>query len=224
MAPVLMASGRHSSVHQRLFVLGDSISLHYGLYLEKSLGQSWRYERKPGRTENTDRDSGPNGGDSFKVLEYLRKRRESAGIATDWLLFNCGLHDIKRDPVTGQVQVEREAYEKNLEQIIAIIRDLHVRPVWVRTTPVLESLHNVVPRQKAFNRFMKDVGAYNASADSIMAAAAVPTIDLFRFTETLMPAGTYDGVHFTDDVRQRQGEFVARALRALAVQDPSAGR
>jgi lysophospholipase L1-like esterase len=200
----------------RLFVLGDSISLHYGPYLEELLRGRWHYERKQGRTTDIDQGTGANGGDSAAVLAYLRERRHTGGITANWILLNCGLHDIKTDPATGCVQVERPAYEANLRAILDEIRRLRLRPVWARITPVVEALHNAEPRRKPFNRFARDVADYNAAADGIMRASGVPTIDLFALTLPRLPGGSYDGVHFNDDVRRLQAAYLAEALEALA--------
>ena len=49
------------------YVIGDSISIQYGPYLESALGASWQYDRKSGDAEarkNLDIPIGANGGDS----------------------------------------------------------------------------------------------------------------------------------------------------------------
>jgi lysophospholipase L1-like esterase len=200
----------------RLFVLGDSISLHYAPHLARELGKSWECERKPGREENPDQGTGPNGGDSAAVSAYLAERLTSGGIAADWLLLNCGLHDIKSDRQTGRLQVALPDYAANLRAALETVRQLGLRPIWVRTTPVVEALHNAVPGPKDFNRFAQDVVTYNAAADRIMGAGHVPDIDLFSFTAPLLPEGTYDGVHFNEAVRARQAEFIAREVCRIA--------
>jgi lysophospholipase L1-like esterase len=200
----------------RLYVLGDSISMHYGPHLEEALRGKWHYERKQGREGNPDHGTGANGGDSAAVLAYLRDRLASGGIAADWLLLSCGLHDIKSDRETGRLRIALPDYEANLRAVLETVRQLGPRPVWVRTTPVLEVLHNAVPGPKEFNRFAKDVATYNAAADRIMVAAEVPRIDLFAFTEPLLPEATYDGVHFNEDTRSRQAAFIARELQRIA--------
>lgn len=200
----------------RLFVLGDSVSLHYSPYLARELGTSWECERKPGREENPDQGTGANGGDSAAVSAYLAQRLNSGGIAADWLLFNCGLHDIKSSRQTGRLQVALPDYAANLRVALETVRQLGLRPMWVRTTPVVEALHNAVSGPKEFNRFAQDVVAYNAVADRIMGVGKVPTIDLFSFTSPLLPEGTYDGVHFNEAVRSRQAKFVAREVRRIA--------
>ena len=210
--PDSKSSGRRP----RLFVLGDSVSMHYGPHLQQVLGGKWDYERKRGRVENLDEGTGANGGDSTAVLAYLEERRAAGGIAADWLLLNCGLHDIKSDRQTGRRQVALPDYAANLRAILEIVRVLQLRPVWVRTTPVVEALHNAVPGPKTFNRYAQDVITYNAAADRIMNAAEVPRIDLFAVTAPLLPDATYDGVHFNEDIRVRQAEFIAGELLRLA--------
>jgi lysophospholipase L1-like esterase len=190
--------------------------MHYGPHLQRALGERWRYERKRGRSGNLDAGVGANGGDSAAVRAYLEERLAGEGIGADWLLFNCGLHDIKADRRTGRLQVALPEYVANLRASLETIRQLGPRPIWVRITPVVESLHNAVPGPKEFNRFAQDVITYNAAADRIMAAADVPSIDLTSFTAPLLPSATYDGVHFNDDVAAQQGEFIARELRRIA--------
>ena len=58
-----------------VFVIGDSISLGYGPYLERYLAPFFRYARKNG-AENVMRTLGiapgsANGGDSSQVLKYV---------------------------------------------------------------------------------------------------------------------------------------------------------
>jgi lysophospholipase L1-like esterase len=80
----------------RIYVLGDSISIQYGLYLQKYLEGVMEYNRKQGDEEallNLDKPQGANGGDSGMVLSFLRARAASGGIDADLLLLNCGLHD-----------------------------------------------------------------------------------------------------------------------------------
>ena len=59
-----------------LFVLGDSISIHYGPYLQKASKGFLQYDRKQGASgveeNNMDVATGANGGDSSMVLAYLK--------------------------------------------------------------------------------------------------------------------------------------------------------
>ena len=85
----------------KIYVLGDSISIGYGPFLESYLKGMIEYSRKQGEEEallNLDNPQGANGGDSSMVLSFLKSKAEAGGIDADLLLLNCGLHDIKTDP------------------------------------------------------------------------------------------------------------------------------
>ncbi len=202
----------------RLFVIGDSISIQYGDALERRLAGLFRYDRKrddagaPKALSDLDVPTGANGGDSAMVLAYLRHRRASAPIAADVLLLNCGLHDIKADTVTRVRQVEPAAYEANLRAIVGEIAAMGPTPIWVRTTPALEAVHN--RPDSAFLRFAADVAAYNGIADRVMAEAGVASLDLFTFSMGFVPAGFCDHVHYTEQVREEQARFLADGLTA----------
>lgn len=184
-----------------IFVIGDSISLHYGPFLQQFIRGVFSYARKEG-------PQGANGGDSSMVLAYLQTLAERPDFRPDLLLVNCGLHDIKTDPATGRKQVPLADYRKNIEEIVALCRRMEVRLVWIRTTPCDEAVHNRRPGMP-FHRFACDCLAYNAAADDIMAAAGVPEIDLFTFTVNLGPDLYCDHVHFHTHIREKQAACIA---------------
>ena len=61
-------------MNKRIFVLGDRISIHCGVYLEKFLEGSFLYYRKGRGLPHGDLDvnSEANGGDSQNVMQYLQ--------------------------------------------------------------------------------------------------------------------------------------------------------
>ena len=188
-----------------IHVVGDSISIHYGPYLERYLGPAFGYSRKEGQAGNLDRPEGANGGDSSMVLAYLRECAD-AGTHWDILLLNCGLHDVKR--YDGQLQVPAGDYEQNLGQILTVARRLADYVIWIRTTPIIDDIHNA--RMSDFQRFDADVEAYNAIADEEAAIGADWTIDLNAFCRALGGAEIVaDHVHYTEPARQLQGAFIA---------------
>lgn len=207
-----------------VYVIGDSISMQYGPYLEAALrGTGITYSRKGGPEDgptNLDLPVGANGGDSAMVLEYLRARQRcGVPLQADRVLLNCGLHDIKTDPTTGNRQVPLELYRANLLALVELItRQMGLALVWIRTTPCDDRVHNTRPGI-AFHRFASDVAAYNAAADAVMAAQSVPRIDLHTFTvnlgtgnldtPNLGPELYCDHVHFVDAVRRQQAAFIA---------------
>ena len=70
------------------------------------------------------------------------------------LLLNCGLHDIKCNPAahTPAPQVPLERYRRNIYDSITVAREkLGAKlVVWVRTTPVVDDVHNA--RSTEFHR------------------------------------------------------------------------
>lgn len=203
---------------QKIYIVGDSISIQYGPYLERALQGVMGYARKDGEAEallNLDNPQGANGGDSGMVLAYLQGLAQSGGIEADLLLINCGLHDIKTDPITGRKQVPLAQYQANLRAIIKLADGLKPSLIWIRTTPCDEAVHNSRP-SITFHRFAADGEAYNAAADQIMAEANIPSIDLYTFTKNMGPDLYCDHVHFHDHIRQLQAAFIAGWLMANA--------
>jgi len=141
------------------------------------------------------------------VVEYLQALINHTGLEADYLMVNCGLHDIKRDPETLTYQVELKDYEQNLHAIITLSKTLKTQLVWIRTTPCDEKVHNTPGKE--FFRFSSDVHAYNQTADTVMQEAGIPIIDLYTFTQNLGPELYCDHVHFLDTVRQQQAAFLA---------------
>ena len=200
---------------QTVFVLGDSISVHYGPHLKKMLDGRFGYDRKRGLAQalaDLDRPVGANGGDSRQVLEFLREQSQR-GVEYDILLLNCGLHDLRTAPETGEKQVPIEEYRRNLRSILGVAREMGVRTVWVRTTPIDDERHN--GRGVGFKRYDRDVVLYNEVADAVMAEYGVPGIDLYTFTKGLGNDVYSDHAHFTEAVRALQAAFTAGHLCGL---------
>ena len=208
----------------RLFVIGDSITVRYTPALRLSLPADWIVDGKkdlpgaPPATTNLDVPTGANGGDSSMVLAYLQARAAHDPIHADVLLLNCGLHDVKCNLKTGAKQVDLTTYRKNLRAILRVATDMHLSIVWVRTTPVVDSIHN--SRQPAFARHAADVDEYNAAADEIMHESGVPEIDLHQFTTQFIPSAYVDHVHYDDATAAKQAAFVAGALQAIWHREP----
>jgi len=194
-----------------LFVVGDSISVQYGPYLEQYLKGRLDYVRRGGEDElaaiNLNIPQGANRGDSTMVLAYLQARQNHDPINADLLMINCGLHDIKTDPTTRARLVPIELYQENLRRIVDIVRLAKPQMIWVATTPCDESVHNHA--ESLFLRFRDDVKAYNAAAQEIMERAGIPVLDLYTFTVNLGDNLYCDHVHFTETVRHQQAAFIA---------------
>jgi lysophospholipase L1-like esterase len=198
-----------------VFVLGDSISVHYGPYLKRMLQGAFLYDRQreAGQTlEDLDNPVGANAGDSRQVLKFLRKQSKRR-VHYDILLLNCGLHDLRTDPQTQGKQVPAEEYRQNLQSLLRLAKEMCVSTVWVRTTPVDDERHN--SRDVGFNRYDRDVVHYNEVADAVMKENQVPVIDLYSFTRNLGNDVYCDHVHFKEEVTALQAAFVAGHLYRL---------
>jgi lysophospholipase L1-like esterase len=195
---------------KKLYVIGDSISIQYGPYLQQALQGVMYYARKEGETEalfNLDNPQGANGGDSSMVLAFLQGMKKQGGLDADLLLLNCGLHDIKTNPQTRQRQIDIDRYAENLRAIVALVATMPPSLAWIRTTPCDEQIHN--QPHMTFHRFAADCDAYNQVADEIMSAVGIPIIDLHTFTRNLGPDLYCDHVHFHESVRAQQAAFLA---------------
>lgn len=199
----------------KIYVIGDSISLHYGPFLKEYLRGIMEYSRKEGEEEamlNLDKPQGANGGDSSMVLSFLKAKAASGGVDADVLLVNCGLHDIRTNPASGEKQIPVGQYEKNLKAIVKEVAKMKHKLVWIRTTPCDEETHN--KQGMEFHRYSADCAAYNEVADKIMTEASIPIIDLYNFTMNIGAELYCDHVHFQEHVRQKQAAFLAGWLSA----------
>ena len=205
-----------ASVSPRLFLIGDSISIQYGSYLEKYLGASVAFDRKRDDGGSADErvPDGPNGGDSRMVLAYLEAKIKDPAFKPDVVLLNCGLHDIKKDANTGKHQVGIDEYEQNLTSIVRLLRKRDIKLIWIRTTQVVDSIHNS-KENRTFFRYAADEQEYNKIADKVFEQGKVPVIDLYSFTKELADDRFIDHVHYNEETRNLQGAYIAGAVNAL---------
>jgi hypothetical protein len=204
-----------STALPRVFVVGASLTIGFGPFLEKELEGKMHYDRKrdtPGERAEDDLDfpRGANAGDSSMVLAYMRHRRRHDPIPADILVLNCGLHDMKIDPETGARQVPFEQFEPNLRAILAEAAAMNLKVAWLRITPVVDEIHNT--RSKKFYRYAKDVSAYNEIADRVMAEGGAEIIDLHALCATQVPHALTDHIHYDEPARREQAAFIAREL------------
>ena len=194
---------------KKLFVLGDSISIHYGPFLEEFVKGFYKYDRKGKGKDFKDinQHSQVNGGDSNDVLRYLE---ENPDLDYDVLLLNCGLHDIK---TRDRIQVDEKTYGENLKKIIELVYSRGKSVVWVMSTPVEDERHNKISFPVC--RYNRDVVRYNEIAATVMAKKHVPIIDLYSFTCNLNMSLYHDHVHYLEPVRKLHAAFVAGSLMAL---------
>jgi len=138
-----------------------------------------------------------NGGDSSRLLQNLDEWMINCDAAL--IHFNCGLHDLKfeRDP-KAYYQQPIDVYESNLRKIVQRLKnESKARLVWAATTPVIDERHNTV---KGFDRYLRDVKAYNRIATAIMTDADIPIDDLYAAIQNddVEACLGGDGVHMTE--------------------------
>jgi lysophospholipase L1-like esterase len=196
--------------------------LQYTPMLTTLLSPAWVIDGKkdsagaPLASHNLDVPTGSNGGDSAMVLAYLQARHKRSPIQADVLLLNCGLHDIKTDPATGRRQVDLPQYIENLEKIMEVSRTMKLQVIWVRITPVIDSVHNS-RKGIAFFRHARDVHDYNEAADAIMARHQAPVVNLHDFSRHFIPEEFVDHVHYNSRAQELQAAFISGHLNALAL-------
>lgn len=195
-----------------IFLLGDSISLHYNPYLIPATADRIDWQTKAGRAEamkDLDVPIDANGGTSARVLSFLRDEKARGALNYEYLLFNCGLHDIVQTEKGGKMRVDAGDYHKNVTEIVELMQQTGIKPIWIYTTPVEDARHNKKPD---FLRFNTNVLLYNAIALEIMKKHRVPMINLYTFTAALEGEKYADHVHYIEPVRKLQAEFIEEKL------------
>lgn len=198
---------------KKVLLIGDSISLYYSPFLASCILGKAELHNKEGRREaftDLDKPIGGNGGDSSMVLDYLKKRSAENSLDYDLFIFNCGLHDIKRLD-DGECVISEEDYKRNLSEILSLSAKHNIKTLFITTTHVEDERHNA-RKQLGFTRYNRDVKRYNQIALSVMNEKQIPVIDLFAFTNKLNGEIFIDHVHFSEEVRKKQAEFIADVI------------
>lgn len=196
---------------KKLMLVGDSIAFEYGPHLMKMISEEYVMYEKEGReiaAENLDVAVGGNAGDSKNVVKFVKQMDSEGRFNFDMFLFNCGLHDLKRNKPDRALQVSISDYESNLREVIAICKKNNVPVVFVNITPILDTRYG---EDAEFIRKNEDVIAYNAVAENVMKENDVPVIDLNGYTLSIGQLSTTmrDHAHYYVDVQQKQARYIA---------------
>jgi len=136
--------------------------------------------------------------------------------------FNWGLHDLcyrnpelktpgQRDKVKGTLSVPLAEYEKNLETLVARLKQTGAKLIFANTT--------LVPEGEA-GRFPGDEVKYNAVAARVMDKHGVPINDLHATTQAFSPAmfAGPGNVHFSAEGSAKlAGQVVAHVAQAVPI-------
>lgn len=169
---------------KNVLIIGDSISIGYTPVIEKALVGEATVTHNPG-----------NGGSTIRGVENIEKwlgERE-----WDVIVFNFGLHDLvykdslnKYDVINGEIAVSLTNYQKNLETIIAKLKETTAKLVFVTTT--------VVP-ENSLGRKVESPAKYNEIALAVMKKNDIEVIDLYQTSLTVHPQNSKPGnVHYTE--------------------------
>jgi hypothetical protein len=144
----------------KVLIIGDSISIGYTKPIFSMLAGKATVRRIPGNGEFT----------AFG-LEHINSWLGSE--KWDAIHFNWGIWDMHR--LNGQVRTTPEQYEKNLRELVSILKATGAKLIWATTTPV-----GPVPSgMKNVPVNIEDVPVYNAVAAKVMKENGVAIDDLY---------------------------------------------
>ena len=188
----------------RVLIIGDSMSIGYTPYVEKTMTGEAVVVHHPG--------NGRHSGHGLEMIENWL-----GDTPWDVIHFNWGLHDLcyrhpdpakpdSRDKVNGRLQTSLEQYEKNLEQLVQRLEKTGAALIWASTTRVPEGEPG---------RIAGDELRYNAVAEKIMKQHGIPINDLHAASLTFGPElfKNAGDVHYTPAGSEGLGTLVAEAIR-----------
>ncbi|NQT87221.1 SGNH/GDSL hydrolase family protein [bacterium] len=187
-----------------LYSSGDSISLGYWPYLE---GELWKvvnvyYQRELWKDIPSARSR--NNGHAHLAYACLQTAYKSKGFKPDYMMVNFGLHMIATHTS------KHGEYGQWVKKFIELAKEHNARLIWVTTTPYgsFRAKQNITIKQ------------FNALASRTAGENGASVIDLHACVEKLIKElgekSVYtDGVHFTEDVKKQQAEFMAKRIREI---------
>jgi lysophospholipase L1-like esterase len=107
--------------------------------------------------------------------------------------------------VNGKISVLLEEYRKNLETIVAKLRETTAELYFVTTT--------VVPENSP-GRKVEDPAKYNAVALEVMKKSGIKVIDLYTASLTIHPQNSKPGnVHYTPEGYEQLADYIEKAIK-----------
>ena len=200
---------------KKVLLVGDSISLDYSPRMRAFLRPDVAVYSRPGTEEaykNLDLPIGGNGGDSRRVLAYVRELADNGTLDCSYFFFNCGLHDIKRERPDEALQVGEEEYRKNLHAILDVMDAHSIKTVFITTTEADGTRYKAT---MPFTRRAEDVLRFNEIACEVMAERGTDVLDLYTFTHALGLSGNdlfRDHTHFLPNVIELHAAHIAGAI------------
>lgn len=196
----------------RVLILGDSISIGYTPFVQKTLAEEITVLR-PMRGEKAENCSSTTAG-----VANIDRWLAIDGGKWDVIHFNWGLHDLKHVKADGTTASDQagdpplnavEVYEKNLREIVAKLKATGAKLIFATTTPVPDESMKVYRKNS-------NVILYNEAALRVMKDNGIAVNDLYAFALPqlkdiqIQPAN----VHFTPAGSEVLGAEVVKAVRA----------
>ncbi len=203
-------TSRHNRSRANVLLIGDSISIGYGLDVRQNMDKEANVYRPMVSSTIVQ-----NGGDTRRGLENLDTWLGDR--IWDVIHFNFGLHDLKYvDSKGNRVSVERGnqnltrvEYARNLQSIVDRLQQTGAALIWASTTPVPAG---------SGGRVEGDAALYNQVAAQIMERNGIPVNDLYARVKPHL--ATYQlpaNVHFNAQGSRFLADRVVAACRqALA--------
>ncbi|GAA3585277.1 SGNH/GDSL hydrolase family protein [Snuella lapsa] len=188
----------------KILIIGDSISIGYTPFVQKSLADVAIVKHNPGNAQHTGTGLG-------HIEAWIGD--------TDWdiIQFNWGLWDLcyrhpdskeygNRDKINGTLTYTVEEYTANLDALVRMIkRKSNAKLIFVTTS--------YVPNEEA-GRYTKDAKRYNKAAKGVMKKYGVIVNDIYKVSKEIhnkYGIGVHD-VHFTEQGYIKLGEKISGFL------------
>ena len=183
---------------RQMNLYGDSIRLGYQPFLEQRCKNKFCISALE-----------ENCGDSSNLFSMLEKQNPK-----DLIIINAGLHDIRKDNVTGCNQVSLGKYESNLRKIFEQLKGRHI--FWLTSVPFNEKKYNQVNKiaEKNYSRFISDLKKYNKKSIEICSELGVQYVDAELHFNNL-DLGKYrvdDGLHLKPEGYKKLAEFICKEI------------
>ena len=180
-----------------ILIIGDSISHNTFPYLEDSLSAGYALHQPHESAKNT--------------RLGLQRIDWWLSIKPRWYLvvFNWGLHDLKRPDRESPNVVGLDEYSKNLESLTKKILNKADQVLFVTTTHV---------PKKSSNRLSEDVEVYNAAARDVVARYNISVCDLYscsiQIKDFHINCEKERNVHYVPEGYARLAEYVRKTLKS----------
>ncbi|MCK0155789.1 SGNH/GDSL hydrolase family protein [Cellulophaga sp. F20128] len=186
---LLVLTAFSSAEKPKILIIGDSISLGYTPFVTETLKEVAIVTHNPGNAQHT--------GTGLERLEKWLSNTDYDIIQFNWGLWDlCYRHaDSKvygnRDKINGKVTYTIEEYTKNLESLVAILKEKsNAKLIFVSTS--------YVPEGEA-GRYVKDPQRYNKVAKKVMKKHGILVNDIYKTSKKIhqTEAQAPGDVHYT---------------------------